>query len=61
MIKKIVQNTKTLHVRPNGRSADYITPNFMYGCAGGCRNSYCYVMHITMRHYISIYINENID
>lgn len=44
MVKKIVQNTKTLHVRPNGRSADYITPNFLYGCAGGCRNSYCYVM-----------------
>lgn len=34
MIKKINQNTKTLHIRPNGRSADYITPNFIYGCAG---------------------------
>ncbi len=58
MVKKIVQNTKTLHVRPNGRSADYITPNFIYGCAGGCRNSYCYVMR---HNYETLYINENID
>lgn len=58
MVRKIVQNTKTLHVRPNGRSADYITPNFIYGCAGGCRNSYCYVMR---HNYETLYINENID
>lgn len=58
MIKKVIQNTKTLHIRLNGRSADYITPNFIYGCAGGCRNSYCYVM----RHNPdSLYINSNID
>lgn len=58
MINKILQKTKTLHVRINGRSADYITPNFIYGCAGGCRNSYCYVMR---HNYESLYINENID
>lgn len=58
MLQRKLQNTKTLHIRPNGRSADYITPNFIYGCAGGCRNSYCYVM----RHNPdSLYINENID
>ena len=58
MVQIVKRNTKTLHIRPNGRSADYITPNFIYGCAGGCRNSYCYVM----RHNDQfIYINENID
>lgn len=58
MVQILVRNTKTLHIRPNGRSADYITPNFIYGCAGGCRNSYCYVMR---HNYESIYINENVD
>ncbi|RYE05854.1 MAG: lyase [Rickettsiaceae bacterium] len=58
MIKRVIQNTKTLKIRPNGRSADYITPNFIYGCAGGCRNSYCYVMRYN---YESLYINQNID
>ena len=58
MIKKVVQDTKTLHIRLNGRSADFITPNFIYGCAGGCRNSFCYVMR---HNYQSLYINRNID
>ncbi len=58
MVKLIYQSTKTLHIRPNGRSADFIAPNFIYGCAGGCRNSYCYVMRYNDK---SIYINENID
>lgn len=54
----LYRNTKTLHIRPNGRSADYITPNFIYGCAGGCRNSYCYVMR---HNYESIFVNQNVD
>lgn len=58
MVQLISRSTKTLHVRPNGRSADFITPNFIYGCAGGCRNSYCYVMR---HNYESVYVNENID
>ncbi len=52
------QQTKTLHIRPNGRSADFIAPNFIYGCAGGCRNSYCYVMRYN---YDTVYINDNIE
>jgi len=52
------QNTKTLTIRPNGRSADFITPNFIYGCAGGCRSSYCYVMRYNPE---TIYINDNVD
>ncbi len=58
MVKIIPQNTKTLHVRVNDRSADFITPNFVYGCLGGCRNSYCYVMR---NNYNSVYVNENIE
>ena len=58
MIQKKQQITKTLHIRPNGRSADFITPNFVYGCAGGCRNSYCYVMRFN---YDSIYTNTNVE
>ena len=30
-------------VRPNDRSSDAISPNFIYGCCGGCMSSYCYV------------------
>ncbi|ACE06561.1 hypothetical protein Aasi_1237 [Candidatus Amoebophilus asiaticus 5a2] len=58
MVQILKRNTKTLHIRPNGRSADFITPNFIYGCASGCRNSYCYVMR---HNYKYIYVNENID
>lgn len=52
------QKTKTLAIKPNDRSSDFVTPNFIYGCAGGCRNSYCYVMRYN---YDYIYINDNID
>ncbi len=52
------QKTRTLHIRPNGRSADFIAPNFIYGCAGGCRNSYCYVMRYNFE---NVYINDNCD
>ena len=38
-IKK--QKTKTLVTRFNGRSSDAISPNFIYGCLGGCMKSYC--------------------
>jgi hypothetical protein len=40
-MKIIHQNTKTLLTRDNGRSSDAISPNFVYGCAGGCLSSYC--------------------
>lgn len=33
-MKVIYQKTKTLHTRDNGRSADAIAPNFIYGCLG---------------------------
>lgn len=57
-MKIIHQKTKTLVTRDNGRSADCISPNFVYGCAGGCMKSYCYVGRFNND---KIYINENTD
>jgi spore photoproduct lyase len=50
------QKTKTLITRDNGRSADAISPNFIYGCLGGCMKSYCYVGRFNDN---KVYINEN--
>lgn len=54
----IRQNTKTLITRDNGRSSDAISPNFIYGCLGGCMRSYCYVSRFN---HDKVYINENTD
>jgi len=56
-MKIIKQKTKTLVTRDNGRSADAISPNFVYGCLGGCMKSYCYVGRFNND---KVYINENI-
>ena len=50
------QKTKTLAIKANDRSSDFVTPNFIYGCLGGCRNSYCYVMRYN---YDTVFINDN--
>jgi spore photoproduct lyase len=55
-IKK--QKTKTLVTRDNGRSSDAISPNFIYGCLGGCMKSYCYVARYN---HDKVYINENTE
>jgi len=55
-MKIITQKTKTLTTRDNGRSADAISPNFIYGCLGGCMKSYCYVGRFNND---KVYINEN--
>ena len=54
----IKQKTKTLITRDNGRSADAITPNFVYGCLGGCMKSYCYVGRFNRD---KVYLNENTE
>ena len=54
----IKQTTKTLITRDNGRSSDAVAPNFIYGCLGGCMNSYCYVGRYN---HDKVYINENTD
>lgn len=57
-MKIIKQKTKTLKTRDNGRSSDAVSPNFIYGCLGGCMKSYCYVGRYN---HDKVYINENID
>ena len=54
MIKKVTR--KSMLIRPSGRSTDFITPSFGYGCLYDC--SYCYMK----RHLpkgLSIAVNEN--
>jgi spore photoproduct lyase len=55
-IKK--QKTKTLVTRDNGRSSDAISPNFIYGCLGGCMKSYCYVGRFNND---KLFLNENTE
>jgi len=54
----IKQITKTLTTKDNGRSSDAVSPNFIYGCLGGCMNSYCYVGRYN---HDKVYVNENIQ
>ena len=55
-MKIIRQKTKTLTTRDNGRSSDAVSPNFIYGCLGGCMSSYCYVGRYNND---KVYLNEN--
>ncbi len=57
-MKIIKQKTKTLTTRDNGRSSDAVSPNFIYGCLGGCMKSYCYVGRYN---HDKVYINENTE
>ncbi len=57
-MKIINQKTKTLTTRDNGRSSDAVSPNFIYGCLGGCMKSYCYVGRYN---HDKVYINQNIE
>jgi len=52
------QKTKTLTIKENGRSSDWVTPNFIMGCNAGCSNSYCYTRRFGRKF---IYVNTNID
>lgn len=57
-MKIVKQKTKTLKTKDNGRSSDAVSPNFIYGCLGGCMKSYCYVGRFNSD---KVYINENVD
>lgn len=54
----LVRKLNNIRIRENGRSSDFVTPNFIYGCAGGCRDSYCYVMRYQ---YDNINVYTNVD
>ena len=56
MIK--VQKTKSLVTKLNNNSANCIAPNVIYGCFGGCVNTYCYMArHNDTR----VYTNTNVE
>lgn len=57
-MKIIQQKTKTLITRDNGRSSDAVSPNFIYGCLGGCMKSYCYVGRYNAD---KVYVNTNMQ
>jgi spore photoproduct lyase len=53
-----VQKTKSLVTKPNNNSANCIAPNVIYGCFGGCVNTYCYMArHNDTR----VYTNTNVE
>lgn len=54
----IKQKTRTLVTKDNGRSSDAVSPNFIYGCLGGCMSSYCYVGRYNPD---KAYINQNFE
>ena len=56
MIK--VQNTRTLVTKPNNNSANCIAPNVIYGCFGGCVDTYCYMSRYNGRR---VFVNKNVD
>jgi len=56
MIK--TQITKTLVTKDNDNSANCIAPNIIYGCFGGCVNTYCYMSRYNGNR---VYVNTNVD
>jgi len=58
LMQIIKQVTKTLVTRNNERSSDAVSPNFVYGCLGGCMKSYCYVSRYNPD---KVYVTINVD
>ena len=56
MVKQ--QKTKTLVTKPNNNSANCIAPNLVYGCFGGCIDTYCYMSRYNGHR---VFVNENVD
>ena len=52
------QTTKTLKTKDNNNSAYCIAPNLIYGCFGGCVDTYCYMSRYNGRR---VFINQNVD
>jgi len=52
------QKTKTLVTKPNNNSANCIAPNLVYGCFGGCIDTYCYMSRYNGHR---VFVNENVD
>ncbi len=56
MIKQ--QKTKTLVTKDNNNSANCIAPNLIYGCFGGCVDTYCYMSRYNGKR---VFVNTNVD
>lgn len=56
MIK--TQQTRTLVTKDNNNSANCIAPNLIYGCFGGCVDTYCYMSRYNGRR---VFVNTNVD
>ena len=52
------QETKSLTTKPNNNSANSIAPNMIYGCFGGCVNTYCYMSRYNGPR---VFVNTNVD
>ena len=52
------QNAKTLVTKDNNNSANCIAPNLVYGCFGGCVDTYCYMSRYNGHR---VFVNENVD
>ena len=53
-----VQQTKTLVTKDNNNSANCIAPNLIYGCFGGCVETYCYMSRYNGKR---VFVNTNVD
>ena len=51
------QITRTLVTKPNDNSANAIAPNLIYGCFGGCVNTYCYMSRHNGKR---VFVNTNV-
>ena len=56
MIK--IQKTKTLITKTNNNSSNCIAPNIIYGCFGGCVDTYCYMSRYNGKR---VFVNKNVD
>ena len=52
-----LQTTKTLVTKPNNNSANAIAPNIIYGCFGGCIDTYCYMSRYNGKR---VFVNTNV-
>ena len=58
MAKLKYQKTKSLVTKTNNNSSDCIAPNIIYGCFGGCVDTYCYMSRYNGHR---VFVNENVD
>jgi spore photoproduct lyase len=52
------QKTQSLVTKNNNNSANCIAPNLVYGCFGGCVNTYCYMSRYNGTR---VFVNKNVD